>query len=138
MPISDIDLAIISETLPLVREHLEPASEQFYVNLFTLAPELRSMFRPDLAGQGMRFMSTLVTIADILDDPEAFEMELRDLSFAHAAFGVHKAHFKPIGSALMVTLGETLGADFTPAVHAAWRAAYEEIADRMIARAVYA
>ena len=36
-----------------------------------------------------------------------------------------------MGSALMLTLGETLGADFTDELRAAWRAAYEEIALRM-------
>ena len=39
-----------------IRERLVPASMDFYDNLFALAPELRALFRSDIASQGMRFM----------------------------------------------------------------------------------
>jgi hemoglobin-like flavoprotein len=45
----------------------------------------------------------------------------------YASAGVRDEHFAPMGSALMVTQGETLGSDFTGELQAAWRAAYEEI-----------
>ena len=134
MSVSDADIKLVVESLPLIRERLVPASTAFYDNLFTLAPELRTMFRSDLAGQGMRFMSTLATIADLLDDPEALGPELEDLARAHAGIGVRAAHFAPMGSALMVTLGETLGPAFTPDLQGAWRAAYDNFAREMIAR----
>jgi nitric oxide dioxygenase len=125
---------LVRASLPMVRERLEPASMAFYENLFAIAPDLRSLFRSDLHGQGMRFMSTLATIADLLDDPDALDADIGWLARAHAQVGVRAAHFRPMGMALMVTLGETLGREFTPALQEAWHAAYDHFAAQMIAR----
>jgi hemoglobin-like flavoprotein len=129
--LSDRQIRLVKGSLPKIHDRLEPASMAFYENLFSIAPDMRPMFREDLAGQGMKFLTTMNTIAELLDDPEALESELRDLGEGHASFGVRGEHFAPMGAALMVTLGETLGADFTDELQAAWRAAYEEIARRM-------
>jgi hemoglobin-like flavoprotein len=118
----------------MVRERLAPASEKFYENLFTVEPELRALFRPDLQSQGMRFMSTLATIADLLDAPAELASEIAHLATAHAGVGVRAAHFAPMGIGLMVTLAETLGEDYTPDLQAAWHAAYDHFAALMIAR----
>jgi nitric oxide dioxygenase len=134
MAVTQTKIRLIQDSLPLVRERLTPASENFYENLFALAPEMRSLFRSDLTSQGMRFMSTLATIADLLGDPKGLDTELDGLAKAHASVGVRAEHFKPMGAALMVTLGETLGTAFTAEIQAAWHAAYDQFAAEMIAR----
>jgi hemoglobin-like flavoprotein len=138
MAIDERQIRLVRESLPLVRERLTPAGSDFYENLFAVAPELRPLFRTDLASQGMRFMSTLATISDLLGTPEELESEAGDLALAHAGVGVRAAHFKPMGIALMVTLAETLGEAFTPELQAAWHAAYDDFAGRMIARGGFA
>lgn len=134
MATDEAQARLIRESLTLVRERLQPASDAFYNNLFALAPELRDLFRPDLGGQGMRFMTTLVTIAELIDAPEALDREVTALARAHRGIGVRAAHFVPIGSALMVTLGEALGCGFTCELQEAWRSAYERFATMMIER----
>lgn len=133
MALSGEDIWLVRQSLPLIAERVEDASSVFYENLFAIAPDLRALFRDDLAGQGMRFMTTLTTIAAALDDPEARARQIGALAQAHARLGIAPAHFEPMGSALLVTLGETLGAAFTPPLQQAWRAAYESIAAEMIA-----
>jgi hemoglobin-like flavoprotein len=66
--VSERPVVVIRASLPAIRRHLASASDRFYVNLFTLAPELRALFPPDMAEQGMRFMSTLVLMANLLQD----------------------------------------------------------------------
>lgn len=128
-------IAIVQQSLPQVRERLVPASSIFYDNLFAVAPELRALFRGDMQSQGMRFMSTLATIADLLGDPEALDTELDKLAAGHFRIGVRPEYFAPMGIALMVTLGETLGPDlFTPRLQEAWHAAFDYFAAEMIAR----
>ncbi|MER2507468.1 globin domain-containing protein [Amaricoccus sp.] len=138
MPVTAEDIRIIKDSLPLVGPRIRPASEQFYENLFSIAPELRPLFRADLAGQGMRFFSTLATICDLLDEPGALTDEIADLARAHAGVGVRPEHFKALGAALVVTLGETLAPDFTCEMARAWHNAFDEIADRMIAIGAFA
>jgi hemoglobin-like flavoprotein len=131
---ADIDIAVIRASLPMIRQHLDPASEAFYVNLFAIAPELRALFPLDMADQGMRFMSTLVTMANLLDDPDGFAAGIDWLVAVHARAGVRAAHFKPMGHALLVTLGEAMGPAFTRELQRSWRAAYDHIAAEMIRR----
>ena len=138
MAIDERQIRLVRESLPMIRERLVPAATDFYANLFAVAPELRPLFRSDLTSQGMRFMSTLATIADLLDAPDELEEEASDLALAHANVGVRAAHFAPMGVALMVTLAETLGDRFTPELQAAWHAAYDHFASRMIERGGFA
>ena len=49
MTIDDTQIRLVQESLPRVRERLVPASMDFYDNLFALAPELRALFRSDIA-----------------------------------------------------------------------------------------
>ncbi|MBP7000562.1 globin domain-containing protein [Amaricoccus sp.] len=131
MAIGPDDVARVRASLPLIRERFEPASSRFYDNLFAIAPEMRLLFRGDMDDQGMRFMSTLVAIADMIDDPDALAAEVAGLAVAHARIGIRAEHFPPLGHALLVTLGETLGSAFTPELQSAWRAAYAAIAEAM-------
>ncbi|MCB1352064.1 MAG: globin [Rhodobacteraceae bacterium] len=135
MALTEKDIRIVQESLPAIRAHLEPASMKFYENLFKIAPELRPLFREDLAGQGMKFFSTLNTVFDMLHEPKTADAEMSDLAGSHATLGVKASHFAPMREALRVTLEETLGADFTPEMSEAWLKAYDEVADGMIARA---
>jgi nitric oxide dioxygenase len=138
MAVDQADIRLVRDSLPRIRERLVPASMTFYDNLFAIEPELRALFRVDLASQGMRFMSTLATIADVLGDAEALDTELTHLAKAHAMVGVRAAHFAPMGAALMVTLAETLGAEFTPRLQEAWHSAYDYFAGEMITRGGFA
>lgn len=126
---------VLRESLGLIHDRIEPLSMAFYDNLFAIAPEMRPLFRDDLAGQGMRFMTALVTIAELIDAPRSFDAAVAGLARAHARVGVRPEHYPPMGAALLVTLGETLGPAFTEERRQAWRAAYEAVAGAMAAHA---
>jgi nitric oxide dioxygenase len=96
MAVDVAQIRLVRESLPSIREHRVPVSMNFYNNLFALAPELRALFRSDIAGQGMRFMTTLATIADLLDAPDELSDEIDDLAKAHAGLGVKAADFAPM------------------------------------------
>ena len=113
-------------------EELAAGSRRFYEKLFHRAPELRAMFREDLSGQGMKFMSTLRTIIVALKDKELLHSELEPLGEGHAKLGVVAANFVPMGDALIDTFQEILGREFTLEMEKAWRKAYVEISKEMI------
>lgn len=134
MTVTKRQAELIRQSFEALRQRLEPASMSFYEALFRRAPELRAMFRDDLAGQGMKFMTTLGKIIGNIEDPEAQGDHFADLGRGHALIGVKAEHFAPMGEALMETLRSELGADFTGELEAAWRAAYDELAARIIRR----
>ena len=133
MPLTDRQLDLIQDSFHALRDDPRPKSIAFYDALFERAPDLRAMFRDeDLGGQGMRFMSTLAAIVDNLHDPTAMERRYTDLGMSHKAMGVTAQNFKPMGEALLDTLANTLGEDFTPEMRDAWTRAYAEFSREII------
>ena len=80
-------------------------------------------------------MSAIATVVDSLGDIDAVAPAVRDLAKRHVAYGVRPEHYEIVGAALLWTLEQGLGDDFTPAVSAAWVAAYGALSDIMIAAA---
>jgi len=126
--------ALIRASFASLADRLEPASIAFYHALFRRAPELRAMFRDDLAGQGMKFMTTLGLVIENFETPDRLGERFADLGRGHALIGVKAAHFAPMGEALIETLAAELGGEFTAEVEAAWRAAYADLAERITRR----
>jgi hemoglobin-like flavoprotein len=54
------------------------------------------------------------------------------LAIRHVDYGVRPGHYAPVGAALLWTLEQGLGADFTPEIAEAWRAAYGVLSTEMI------
>ena len=134
MSLTSTQIDLVRDSFATVRENLAPPSARFYETLFSHAPELRPMFRDDLEGQGMRFMTTLSLMVDHLDAPDALAARFDELGRSHKALGVRPAHFVPMEEALVDTLRERIGAAMTPETEAAWRAAYRDLVDEIVAR----
>lgn len=96
----------------------------FYGRLFKIAPETRPLFKTDLSQQGRKLVATLAFVVDHLSDEEALTTAARDLAIRHLNYNVEKAHYAKVGAALLWTLEELLGAEYTPEVDAAWREIY--------------
>ncbi len=121
------ELALIRQSFDVLGNDPESKSIYFYDTLFQMDPELRHLFRDDIAGQGMRFMSTLREIVEHLHDQTPMEGRYHDLGEGHAAIGVTAANFRMMGKALVETLRHFLGEEFTPETEAAWKKAYDQI-----------
>jgi hemoglobin-like flavoprotein len=126
------------DTVTLVRnswhkvEAIAPAAAAlFYSHLFTADPGLRPLFKGDMQQQGDKLMQMIGAAVGKLDDLPALVPVLQGLAQRHAGYGVQAAHYDTVGAALLKTLGEGLGDDFSPPVRAAWREVYGTIAQVM-------
>ncbi len=134
MTLTEAELEMVRASLGRLRSDFDNHSLFFYEALFRRAPHLREMFREDLAGQGMKFMSTLGVIVEKLDDEDASEAQYTGLGKKHASLGIEASHFAPMCEALIETLSAGLGDDFTPQLETAWRKAYAQVSANMIRR----
>ena len=132
MTLTTAQIGLIRDSFHRLEPDVKAASGLLYERLFEIAPELREMFRGDMAGQGMQFMSTLGVIVQHFDDPQALRPHLEHLAQGHAAFGVKPEHFWPMGQALIWAMQKTMGEDFPEAAATAWQAAYEHLAREMV------
>jgi hemoglobin-like flavoprotein len=111
------------------------AAAHFYGRLFETAPETRALFRGDMDTQGRKLMSALATVVNSLGNFDAIVPVARDLAKRHVAYGVAREHYSLVGSALRWTLEQGLADEFTPALRAAWEAAYSAVSEVMVASA---
>jgi nitric oxide dioxygenase len=61
--------------------------------------------------------------------------DLKAMGKRHIAYGVKREQYQQVGEALLWTLEQGLGADFTPELKAAWTKVYAALAD--VATSVY-
>lgn len=132
MRLSEQEIAIVRRSFEDAMAIREPFQLDFYEAFFRRAPETRQLFRHDISGQGMRFMTTMQMIVNNVDAAD-LPRRLADLGRAHAALGVQFEHFAPMGEALIETLARTLGEDYRDEIGDAWRKAFDELAQAMIA-----
>jgi hypothetical protein len=100
--------------------------------------ELGSAEIPALAKrrkQSIKLMAALGAVVASLDRLARILPAIRQLGRQHAAYGVRPDHYATVGEALIWTLQQAQGADFTPALRRAWTDAYGRLAWAMIAAA---
>lgn len=124
--------ALLRQSFEQVQSDFDQFSTDFYEALFRRSPELRKLFRDDLAGQGMKFMTTLREVVLNRMEGTGEADRLTKLAGYHATLGVTAENFAPMEEALIDTLKNTLGDGFTPELETAWRKAYADIASTMI------
>ncbi len=126
---------------------IEPIADQFgtifYARLFTIAPEIRPIFRTDLKAQQSKFMKVIKEVVQlhlraIVSLPVTAQTSSRAVlpgafwsGKLHAAYGVRFEDYAIMKSALVWALEKTLGADATDDVKDAWSAAYDIVVNAM-------
>ena len=114
----------------------ELVGQIFYARLFELAPAARSMFPDVIDDQARKLLQTLNWIIDHLDDPDSLAPAAEALAIRHVRYGVEAEHYPLVGEALIATLQQGLGADFSEEDKAAWLRVYAALSDIMT-RAAY-
>lgn len=125
-------IQLVQDSFAKVAPIAPVAADLFYARLFEIDPTLKPLFKGDLKRQGAMLMSMIATAVRGLTNPDGLLPVLRHLGQRHAGYGVTDAHYATVATALVWTLEQGLGADFTPAVREAWVAAYELMADTMM------
>jgi hemoglobin-like flavoprotein len=126
--------ALLLDTLEIALSREDDFAQRFYQILFAAHPELEPLFhRSSRGSQAKMFAQKLVAIVDHLDDPAWMERQLDTLARAHRGYGVTPEMYPPVGSALLATLREACGDEWSTAAESAWAAAYEKLAQAMSA-----
>lgn len=117
--------SLITSSWRAVEPIADQAATSFYERLFGLDPGLRALFRDsDMVAQRRKLITALRSVVAGLDDLDRVIPVLQSLGRRHAGYGVRDAHYDTVGRALLETLGQGLGSDWTPELEAAWTEAY--------------
>ncbi|RYZ24031.1 MAG: hypothetical protein EOO16_02385 [Chitinophagaceae bacterium] len=105
----------------------------FYDRLFSIAPEVRPMFRGEISEQSKKLLSMLHYVIKKLDRLDDIIDEVKKLAVRHVHYGTCPGHYNVVGSALLWTLEQGLGAAWNDELEAAWAACYTVLSGAMIA-----
>ena len=103
--------------------------------LFADNPSFRPLFKDDMRIQGIKLMTMLAMVVYNLPEPGQVLPAIHDMAVRHVEYGVKLADYDALREALLRTLEQALGEDFTPAVREAWTVCYDELAGEMKAAA---
>lgn len=136
MALTDEQKLMVTDSFAKVAPIAETAAELFYGRLFEIDPETKPLFKKtDMKEQGRKLMQTLATAVGALYSLEQIIPVIEDLGRRHIAYGVKKEQYATVGEALLWTLEQGLGEDFTPEVKEAWTEVYGVLAS--VATSVY-
>jgi nitric oxide dioxygenase len=126
-------VALVRQSFARVVPIREQAAALFYDRLFAIDESTRPLFGGDMKSQGAKLMAAIGAVVKSLDRIETMLDELRALARRHDRYGVREQHYASVGAALLWTLEQGLGADFTPDMREAWATAYGLLSSTMIA-----
>lgn len=125
-------ITLVQSSFAQVAPIAPQAADIFYARLFELAPQVRALFKGDMAEQGRKLMAMLATVVNGLTRLETIVPAAQQLARRHVAYGAKPEHYAVVGAALLDTLAQGLGPEFTPEVREAWSAAYGLLSGVMI------
>ena len=129
------DAELVQSSFEGVRQISEAAARMFYGRLFEIEPEVKPLFKGDMAEQGRKLMATLAVVVASLHSLPTILPAVSTLAKKHVEYGVKPKHYAAVGAALLWTLERGLGTGWTPEVAAAWTNAYGTLSNFMIGEA---
>ena len=127
-----IDIPLVQRTWEMVLPIADDAAQLFYNRLFELDPSLKPMFaHSDMAEQRKKLMQMITVAVRGLPRLDELVPAIEAMGRRHVGYGVTDAHYDTVGAALLWTLEQGLGAEFTPAARASWTATYFTLATVM-------
>ena len=124
-------LILVQESWGKVIPVSDTAAQLFYGKLFELDPSLKELFKGDMAEQGKKLMTMINVAVNGLKRLESIVPAVQDLGKRHVDYGVKDEDYDTVGAALIWTLSQGLGDDFTDEVKDAWVTVYGILATTM-------
>ena len=130
---TDAEIRLVKQSWKTLRA-IDPVivGDLFYSKLFIANPSLRNMFPKKMDEQYTKLMDMLSVIIARLDRMDELNEDIAAMTRRHVHYGVRPTHYKLVGNALLWTLRQGLGQDWTIDVEQAWTKCYSNLADTMM------
>ena len=122
---------IFSEQINLVKTSFnkfvpeaESLAQIFYERLYEVAPTVRSLFNGDPQQRQEKLWHVLKSAVNGLNDLEELIPKVQDFGRRYIGHRVKEKDYERVGEALLWTLEQKLGRNFTPEVQKAWISVY--------------
>jgi nitric oxide dioxygenase len=126
--------ALVSATVPILKEHGVALTTHFYHRLFAHHPELKNVFNVTNQQTGRQQHALALAVlayAEHINDPAVLLPAVTRIGHKHTSLDVRPEQYAVVGEHLIASIGEVLGEAATPALLDAWATAYTELASLM-------
>ena len=129
------DVELVQSSYASLGDDKPAMAREFYRRLFEADRSAEALFTdgPDIMAE--KFSAELAAIVEAISSFDQFAARVRELALRHVAYGVQTQHYHSVGVALIGALGAHLGPMWNVDVEAAWRRAYNLVAELMMAAA---
>ena len=122
----------IRRSWSLVTPIADEAAALFYDRLFEIDPTVIPLFKAtDMAAQRRKLMDVIGTVVRSLEEIETLIPTVEALGRRLVGYGVEDRHYDSVGAALLWTLEQGLGDQWSATTASAWRDAYGLLAGVM-------
>lgn len=130
---TESEIILVKRSWVMIRS-VDPVivGDLFYSKLFSDQPALRKMFPKEMNEQYTKLLNMINTIIARLDKIDEMTDEIAAMARRHVDYGVRPAHYKKVGKALIWTIKNGLGNDWTPELENAWNKCYNSLMNFMI------
>ena len=135
MALTDVQMAIVKSTAPVLKEHGNTITACFYKSLLGTHPELKNIFslrNQQTGAQQAALANSVLAYATYIDDLPKLTHAVERIAHKHASLFVKPEQYPIVGHHLMQAIAEVLGPALTPEIADAWTAAYGQLADLFI------
>lgn len=126
--------ALITATVPVLRENGVLLTKYFYNRMFTHHSELKNLF--NMGNQKSDKQQTALALAVLayaenIANPMVLLPVVDRIGHKHVSLDIRPEHYIIVGKHLIASIQEVLGEAATPAIVDAWTAAYQQLAALM-------
>lgn len=121
----------VQATLDLILKNEDEFAERFYARVFSMAPQVRELFKKNLLDQGRMLTHMLGGIVYSLSRPDYLVLGLKSLGRQHQSYGVEIEHYPVVRAALLETIEEQLGELSSPKIMQSWEIALDLVIQSM-------
>ena len=126
-------ISLVQTSFAQVEPMKDKAAGLFYAHLWEIDPSTAPLFASaDMGRQGHKLMAALGLVVKGLTNPQSVMPTAQAMALRHVDYGVTREQYASMGATLLWTLGQMLGAAFTPEVEKAWVAAYALVSGAMV------
>jgi hemoglobin-like flavoprotein len=130
---SESDVQLVQRSFEMILPMADTFAAMFYDRFFTVEPEVRPLFKSEMAVQREKVIEMLALAVHNLDNPELMQRELHDLGSRHVGYRVETRHYAIMNEAILGALADCLGDQFTSEMQSAWENALDLLAKTMTA-----
>ena len=122
---------LVQATVPVLKEHGLLLTRHFYNRMFSHNPELKNLFNMGNQHSGKQqtaLANAVLAYAENIADPSVLMPVIDMIAQKHTSLDIRPEQYSVVGKHLIASIREVLGETATPAIIAAWTAAYQQLA----------